>query len=290
MIQSRVDDYFRFARERYLIRERRLAGEPWPWTQEEVLQKYNICNVFREHDKTTIWFKETVRDHVHGVDALKATIIFRWFNRIETGEIIKPMLLNGRWDREQAEILLDGVKPLVTGAYMIKTITGMDKLRGALTVIDDAIPFINNLVAQKGVKFNRLQELHKHLVGIQYLGAFMAYEVVSDLRWVSDLWVNGVPDDVMTWANAGPGCMRGLSRLVYGSPRGYFSRNSQKDQDEMNEYMNELLDYSQNPKYWPEEWRQWEMREVEHWLCEYSKISGYLEEGKEPKRIYRRAE
>jgi hypothetical protein len=33
--------------------------------------------------------------------------------------------------------------------------------------------------------------------------------------------------------------------------------------------MQELL--AQANEEWPEAWRPWEMREVEHWLCEYDK-------------------
>jgi hypothetical protein len=285
MIKQNIEDYFMLARERYMILQKRRAGEPWPWSEMPVFQKYNLCNVHREDDRTTIWFRDNIRSKVSGLDAIKATVIFRWFNRIETGEIIKDMLVNGRWNRERAEILLEDVKPVVTGAYMIKTITGMDKLHGALTVIDEALPYIDELWSKE--KFSKsLQGFHEQLMEINYMGGFMAYEVVSDLRWTDVL--KDAPD-IMTWANAGPGCMRGLSRLLYGSPRGYFSRNSKVDQDTMNEHMNNLLDYAQDTAYWPSEWRQWEMREVEHWLCEYSKITGYLEDKKEPKRVYRRA-
>ena len=35
--------------------------------------------------------------------------------------------------------------------------------------------------------------------------------------------------------------------------------------------MRDLLKMSRDPQYWPEDWTPWEMREVEHWLCEYAK-------------------
>ena len=283
MNKARIEQYFALARERYLIRERRLAGQPFPWSDQEVFQKYNLCNVFREHDKTTMWFADNVRSKLTGLDVIKATVIFRWFNRIETGEIIKHLLLEG-WNTEEAAILLEGVKPVVTGAYMIKTVTGKNKLDGALEAIDAAIPVLDSL---DGKWEPTLEGMHKQLVDINYLGGFMAYEVVSDLRWTPVL--ENAPD-IMHWANAGPGCVRGLSRIIQGSPRGMFTRNSQKSQDEMVEHMNVLLELSQDPKYWPAEWPQWEMREVEHWLCEFSKIAGWLDDDKEPKRVYRPAE
>lgn len=283
MDRTRIEQYFALARERYQIRERRLAGQPFPWSDMEVYQKYNLCNVHREHDKTTMWFDKNVRSQLTGQKVIEATLIFRWFNRIETGEIIKHLLLEG-WDSREARILLEDVRPVVTGAYMIKTVTGLNKLEGALSAIDDALPILDKFA---GKWAPTIQGMHQQLMNVNYLGGFMAYEVVSDLRW-TDVLQNA--PDIMSWANAGPGCVRGLSRIVHGEPRGIFARNSQKSQDDMVEYMQILLEKSQEEKYWPQDWRPWEMREVEHWLCEYSKITGYLEDGKEPKRVYRVAE
>ena len=283
MNKNRVEQYFALARERYLIRERRLAGQPWPWSDQEVFQKYNLCNVFREHDKTTVWFDKNIRSQLRGQAVIEATVIFRWFNRIETGEIIKHLILD-QWNSEEARILLEDVKPIVTGAYMIKTVTGKNKLEGFLQAVDEALPILKSL---EGKWEPTLQGMHEQLVKVPYLGGFMAYEIVSDLRWTDVL---GGARDIMSWANAGPGCVRGLSRIIYDTPRGMFTRNSQKSQDEMVEYMNVLLEMSQDDRLWPADWRQWEMREVEHWLCEYSKITGFLEDGKDPKRVYRPAE
>lgn len=281
MQRDRVEQYFELARERYRIRERRLNGDPWPWTEMPVFQKYNLCNVHREHDKTTMWFAENVRSKVSGRKAIETATIFRWFNRIETMEIVKHLLL-GEWKSLEAEILLEDVRPIVTGAYMIKTITGLDKLHGALQVIDEALPIIRGWEEPYPTT---LHGMHQKLMEIPYMGGFMSYEVVSDLRW-TDVLQNA--PDIMSWANAGPGCVRGLSRLVNGVPSGTFTRNSQKSQEEMVEYMQVLLERAYEEKYWPQAWRPWEMREVEHWLCEYSKITGWLEDGKEPKRVYRK--
>ena len=111
----------------------------------------------------------------------------------------------------------------------------------------------------------------------------MSFEIVSDLRWTDVL--KDAPD-IMSWANAGPGCARGLSRLVYGSPRGYFARGSKTDQEKMNNLMQDLLDMSYDQTYWPAENRQWEMREVEHWLCEFDKYVRAID-GTSLKRRYR---
>lgn len=73
-------DYFAFITEREAIRRRRAAGEPQPWTQDAILRDWRLCNVFREHDRTTSWFPENVRSRLDGVPVASATVAFRFFN------------------------------------------------------------------------------------------------------------------------------------------------------------------------------------------------------------------
>ena len=131
---AKADEFFTTARERERIRLRRMAGELAPWTDDPVFRDWRFCNVYREHDRTTEWFHREVRCHLNGLAVVEATVIFRWFNLIETGERIKDLLLTG-WNSEEARRRLTGVRPLVTGAYQIKTFNGMDKLEGALRAI-----------------------------------------------------------------------------------------------------------------------------------------------------------
>jgi hypothetical protein len=93
----------------------------------------------------------------------------------------------------------------------------------------------------------------------------MAYEVISDLRWTC--LFERAPD-ILTWANPGPGAARGLGWIFYDNPDQY-NRHSKFDMEDMLGKMRALLSLAQ--KEWPEKWRPWEMREVEHWLCEYDK-------------------
>ena len=62
---------------------------------------------------------------------VEATVIFRWFNLIGTGERVKDLLLTG-WDSAEARRRLTGVTPLVTGAYQIKNNNRMTKLTSGI--------------------------------------------------------------------------------------------------------------------------------------------------------------
>src|SRR5207247_6900297 len=96
-----ADTYFRLAREREAIRRRKAAGQPWPWTDDPILRDWFFCNVHREMDKTTVWFREHVRSTLSGWRAVEATLCFRWFNLIETGEVVRELLCEG-WKRDEA--------------------------------------------------------------------------------------------------------------------------------------------------------------------------------------------
>lgn len=264
-----LEQFFGFVRERQRIMLLRKSGAAPPWTEDEVLQKYRFCNVFREDDKTTVWFRENIRDHLSSSSrVLPATVAFRWFNLISTGERIKHILLEEGWNAQKVRAALRGKSPLVTGAYIIKTINGMDKLTGLCTVMDWANVSCAKILKRWQVEEKpTLQWMHEQLCNVEYLGRFMAYEVVTDLRHT---YLLCEAPDIDTWASAGPGCARGLGWISSDHPD-QFAYQTSSDQSIMLNMMRQLLAHSREARYWPTNWPAWEMREVEHTLCEYDK-------------------
>jgi hypothetical protein len=271
-----ADRFFATARERYRIKLRRDAGAPPPWTDDPIFHDWRFTNVHREHDRTTAWFREHVRSKLDGLAVVERTIIFRWFNRIETAERIEDLLLAG-WNTDEARRRLTGVQPLVSGAYKIGSPAGFDKLEGLLRCIDVARPMLPRMLKW----FRSLQMAWEELSAIPFLGPFLAYEIVSDLRHTPVL---NQASDVLTWAVAGPGCTRGLGLVVSGNTE-HFRYTSKLDQTRMLDVMRDLLALSRNPFYWPSEWDAWEMREVEGWACELAKYQNGLN-GQSLKRRY----
>ena len=293
-------DFFRFARERHCIYLRRQDGVSRDqWTQDPVLREYRFTNVYRELDATTVWFKENVRERLrHTPEVLLATVLFRWLNRISAGEAIFQQKLLGdetAWDVlmrrgpgglddvAQAVRSYCGKGPYVTGSYIIKTPDGMDKLQGVLWCVKEFMistkqfgsgggdVFVGNAgwqsvsrICMHGGTQIPLEQVWKWLCCYPFLGGFMAYEVVTDLRHTTLL--DRAPD-IMTWANAGPGAKRGLNRIL-GRSLNY----------NQNEYlwtieMRELLELSTVRSYWPNstDFPPLEMRDIEHTLCEFDK-------------------
>jgi hypothetical protein len=274
-----VDQFFSTAREREHIRLRRASGLPAPWSENSIFQQWRFCNVHREHDKTTVWFKDNVRSKLSDLAVIEATLIFRWFNRIETGEKVLDLLLNG-WDRDKAERRLSfSAEPIFTGAYIIRSPFGESKLIGILNAIESARVLLPSITIKWG---KRLEDAWRDLTTIQWMGNFTSYEVVTDLRWTNVL---DQAIDINTWACAGPGCARGLGRVFHDNPR-QFNYGSTYGQTEMLPLMQMLLTLSRDDRYWPQHWEKWEMREVEHWLCEYDKYKR-AEAGERLKRQYK---
>jgi hypothetical protein len=335
--EQAVQDFFWNARERHAIYLRRRAGLPRPWTTDPVMDRYRITNVYRELDKTTKWFRENVRDPMRDKpEVLLATVLFRWFNTIRTGETLFKQTLLGSgktpWElylstgdvTPMHDALRAQGAPWVTGAYMIRSPEGMDKLDGILKSFDD---FANDHADMKGKMaeatwrdvadlclklredpYDRvsLHDVWQWLKQFYGQGAFLAYEVVTDLRFTALL---DMAPDINTWANPGPGALRGANILLGRVERGRKGRLDKSTVPEAHAVMEALLELSKDPSYWPQEftrlddpdvnllahgpvwdhigdvlsnkvgigwkpgdWPAWEMREPEMQLCEHTKI------------------
>jgi len=293
-----IERFFEYAKKRYKLMLDKEADFERPWTDDPILQQYRFCNVFREDDKVTKWIRSNITHEGYGDKLVGAMVIARWFNRIETLEHLLPLPhhpgeenLFYSWSQDFEKWLADmkarlsHLSPLVTGAYMIKTPAKMNKLEGILWCLDhflpDAVELYYSIVAEPEAT---LQHTTEHLATYPYLGPFMAYEVVTDLRHSI---LQDAPD-IMTWANPGPGCARGLDRVLE-QPLGTFNRHRPAHVSEMMTHMQRLLKASGKAKYWPQHWPRWEMRDVEHTLCELDKYErARLGEGK-PKQKYKPA-
>lgn len=307
---SKIDEFFDYAIERHNIYLKKEKGLPRPWTEDPILNHYKFTNVYRQLDRVTIWYNENVRSRYLGNPAklLLATVVFRWFNRITTGEalFVEPYGPLGetafelfcQYGCDDTSVLKSAILkhcgdgPYVTGAYIIKTPEGYTKLDGVLQVIRW---FCNSSRLYQGSNGNynyrgmaayliennaKLENVWKWFAEFEYLGEFTAYELVCDLRYTPLL---ETASDKLTWANPGPGAMRGLNR-IHGR-----ELKSRANRERFIEEMRDLLKMAREGK-WPENLGPvWEMREVEHTLCEFDKYQRVLHEEGRPRGIYKGA-
>lgn len=287
--EANAKKFFADARERHNIYLKKSAGLPKPWTDDPIMQSIYLCNVFRELDKTTAWFRDNVRgpNAEDPIRSLAFTVLFRWFNRIETGEFLWrehdyaeqwfQMIKNGTTPEVAGEWLFNKIDteafpPYFTGAYMIKLENGVIKHLSVAMAAGQVLYWFMKYSKDYGtpILFNTLREWNNWFKGFNGLGGFMAYEIVSDLRWTC---LAREAIDINLWTNIGPGSARGLSRIYYNDYQHYpeFFKNP----DLSLQIMRWLLDLSRQGEYWPQNdpnWPKWEIRECEHQSCEWDKI------------------
>ena len=293
---SPLERFLYWIRERHTIYCKKESGQPKPWTDDEILQKYFFCNVYREADKTTVWFKKNIRDPLkNSPDVVMATIIFRWFNlpstiksimSFNTRQPTKPFGMLQNWDRTAVYRVLKGLREngcqIFTGAYMINSPANEGKLEAICRRIDQVWKDRHTILEWVERSYNNrsMQGLHSVLTRYEGLGGFMAYEIVCDLRYT---YVLRAAPDKLTWCNPGPGAIRGLYRVF---DRDFVKGNNAsapKLPEDWTERTQELLGIVQSrfptmPTF--------EMREIEHSLCEADKYSRLLFNDGRAKRTY----
>jgi hypothetical protein len=324
-MMKHIAEFFDYAKERHFCYIKKQIDPSWI-THDRVLAKYSFCNVFRELDKTTRWYAQHVRTKYEAeynpAKLLLATVIFRMFNRIDIGEALfcDDALLDGYsafdifWYKSTKKPMTDILRkaiinrmgnngPYVTGAYIISTPPGYNKLDGVLEIINGFMThkatlmewdlsykeFTNEL---NKISVVNLKDAHGWFKQHAYLGNFHSYEIVTDLYHTTLL---DKASDIKTWANLGPGAKRGLNR-IFGFD---LTRNWRSDEALL--AMQDVL--ALVPKYWYQ-WAKimrklhrkiavgipidWDMRDVEHTLCEFDKYQRAIAGEGRPRAVYRK--
>jgi hypothetical protein len=169
-----------------------------------------------------------------------------------------------------------------TGAFMINSPGGEDKLPAIVRRISDVWKRRDNLML-KARNWTRLAESHVDLKGFEGLGGFMAYEIVCDLRYTRFL---EHASDKLPWSNPGPGAIRGLMRVLGREIKNKSNATSPPVPKDWELQTRKLLTLLQ--ERFPDMPR-FEMREVEHSLCEYDKYVRLLMGEGKAKRSYQGA-
>src|SRR4051812_37810502 len=120
MIMTKTRPLWAYIREREKIRLKKQHGVSWPWTKDEILQKFKFTNVKRIHDRTTQAFLKVYWEHPNASPdiALLNCAVRRFTGTAQASETIGwldhfPRLGEFRSFDQQCD-------KLWTGAYMIR--------------------------------------------------------------------------------------------------------------------------------------------------------------------------
>lgn len=257
-----------FMLERHQIYLRRMSGQPWPWTADPILQQYKFTNVYRELDRVTAWIRTHWREpYADSPNLWFAMALARQINWPETlAEIDFPVT----WDPKRVLKVLRARRArgdkVYTGAYMLRCDIqgpeGGDKpFYTVMRVLQPVWERNQHANIWRGDgDLRTIEQVTKWFMLNHGWGGFLSYEVATDLRHTR--YLRHAPD-INTWANAGPGALRGLNR-VHGRPLKAPSSDVQA-LEEMRWLLRELQ------QQWPPSWQALELRDIEHSLCEFDK-------------------
>lgn len=300
MTTPRLNEVAEYMRKRHQIYLDRKAGKPGPWTDDPILANGRFCNVFRELDTVTLWIDEHIRkpyaDHDHLWFMLCVARYINWpptLDWLQQRTLCWPDHPNFGPEHITHALVAQAAtgEKVYTGAYMIRAESDPNKEWYSWTKHRYIAEIVLGRVWEKRRRFSEL--LNKPGVSLERVwtmfqapefvgwGPFMAYEVVTDLRHTR--YLRNAPD-IYTWANAGPGAIRGLNRL-YGRDLSAKPRPEQTN-EEMRKLMNDLNEYDElgfNRLFVQSgvDGQRFEMRDIEHTLCEVDKYERVrLGEGK----------
>lgn len=282
--------------ERQKIYLKKEAGDLWPWTKDKILQEYKFTNVFREQDAVTVWVRKHWRTpYKNHPNLWFAMCVARQINWPDTLEELEPLVFAKTWNAKKAAKIMDARreagKKVYTGAYMIRAESDPSKewynwsknLYMTNIVLGNVWKKRKQFIKMFEGNQPTLQEINDWFRNFHGWGGFMSYEVVTDLRHTHYL---NKAKDIYTWANPGPGAKRGLNRiysrdLKFNQPDGKFIK-------EMQELLTIVKDRLESKGIFKN--IKFEMRDIEHSLCEVDKMLRVLNGEGRPRSKYRRNE
>lgn len=277
---SPMDRLLYWMRERESIRLKKEAGEPKPWTDDEILQSYRFCNVRRMDDKVSRWLMVNwyppVAKYADNTFTLVAAVLARFFNLPGTLAAILTTDFPCEYDADLIKQTLRdraaGGCKLFNAAYMVRGNDGADKIS---TVIDYTLqPLIDD---PPEIDTSSMQRSTETLAARYGFGMFMAGQVIADLRWV----IPGKWSDRRRWAAIGPGSRRGMNRLKERD------LNSPLDQTQFEILLGDFITIARGRL--PSQLTQrLEAIDYQNCLCEYDKYNRCLDGGRS-KQVYKGA-
>lgn len=233
-------------RERESVRKKKEAGEPQPWSDNDIFNLYHFCNVRREDDRGTKEIR-AVGKRVPIHDLPKFYTIARLLNSAKSAAVY---LERPDWWEALKEEREKGNTVFHT-AYVVSTCgKPMDKL--------DYIADLAQSVGEIEVPRTSCAAAFSALVKLDGLGSFLAAQVVADLK--NDRYLENAPD-FDTFSVIGPGSRKGMDFIFDGgtTPGNYERRISElemalpKDIQEMElhrqDLQNCLCEFSKYVRY-----------------------------------------
>ena len=280
------EEFWYWINERHQIYLKKTAGLKKPWTEDPILQNYKFTNAFRELDRGTIALRLMCAPEMEkprpdlGLVAWNI-IWYRMFNWYEHAKDIGFMTDYCELADRLRKKDMRGDQ-VFTNAHMTVGIAGEPKVDTMLKTLEKVFKNRYEIVVlcQESCRLEVVFDfLRDKYLGI---GKFISYEMVSDFRWYDGLLMHA--DDILTWANIGPGCKRGLRRL--GMTEDIKSLLHLYDVAEEKLGPHVRMHHPSGAEPLDPHLPPFELREIEHSLCEFDKYQRVATGAGRPRQRY----
>ena len=209
------DAYWRFATERQQVFHRRVRGEAHPWTDDPVLAAYRFTNVYRASDRVSQYLIRNViyEGSQHPEEVFFRTLLFKFFNRIETWEALADHVSSPTWVRfdfsRYCRVLDDAFaagERLYSAAYIMPSplFGNARKHKNHLALLEH---MMQTGAPRQVADAKSLEDVFRILRGYPSLGDFLAFQFAIDLNY-SDI----CDFQEMDFVVAGPGARNGIRK------------------------------------------------------------------------------
>ena len=187
------DTYWKFAAERQELFFRKLEGYPPPWTYDPVIARHKFTNAYRAADRVSQYLiRQVIYDGDQSVpEVFFRTVLFKFFNKIETWELLKSIFGEVSWERYSfehfdavlAEALAAKAK-IYSAAYIMPSGSSAfghqqkhkNHLRLLERMMKDQVPSRIASAATMGRAFEILRSY-------PMIGDFLGYQFATDLNY-----------------------------------------------------------------------------------------------------------
>jgi hypothetical protein len=209
-----IESFVGFIAARYKIQLAREVGQPQPWSDDPILQRFKFCNIFRELDRTSLWIAKYWREpNKNDPDFWFASVLAR--RCINLPATLREIGYPIPWDPQNFLSVLErrkkAGKPIFNSTAYRLILSGQSGDLGEL----QAELILNHLWTSRKIYRPRgddtLRTFHDRLAAVRFMGDFYTAQVVADVKYIGLL-----PHvrDWWTFAASGPGSRRGLNRVL----------------------------------------------------------------------------
>lgn len=212
-----LDTYWKFAVARQDVFFNRLEGRPPPWSSDPILKENKFTNAYRASDRVSQYL---IRNVIYEGDQSPEelffrTLLFKFFNKIETWELLKNRLSEISWQTFSVaayDKILEGAiskgTRIYSAAYIMPTGgRGTAFSRKHLMHLNLLERMMREGAPRQILKTKSMEEGFRILRAYPSIGDFLAYQYITDLNYSGALHY-----DEMDFVVAGPGALDGISK------------------------------------------------------------------------------